>query len=196
MLVRVVFTIFLGISFNVYGFELLSNNSADTAGSSPPVEFRADFVNIDLLDQRNQSIKLDSLFGEDKDIVFAFFFSHCVSVCTTITLSLKSIQADLPQDTLIAMISIDPDVDTPDLLVDYAEKHSIDNPNWYLLTGDSEQIVSLQKSFEAYRGNKMNHTTSLFVKKSNSTSVAEFKTNFADIPTYLDNAANSKVGKL
>jgi protein SCO1/2 len=147
--------------------------------------FSASFPDIDLVDHRNQTVALNSLFESDKNVVFAFFFSHCVSVCTTITMSLKSLQQDLPADTLIAMISIDPETDTPELLSSYAQKFQIDDSNWYLLTGENREIVALQKEFAAYRGNKMNHTTSLFVKKPGSKEITEFKNNFSDISGFL-----------
>ncbi len=163
----------------------LDNQSSHLTVASQAPRFTFTFPEMDLIDQRNQSQALGELFNKDRNVVFAFFFSHCVSVCTTITLSLKSILPDLPPDTLIAMISIDPDNDTPDLLKAYAKQHQINEPNWYLLTGKNKEIINLQKSFEAYRGNKMNHTTSLFVKKSDSEVITEIKNNFSDIPKFL-----------
>ena len=193
MFKRVILLSFLVCSFNLQGHEgqqidSTNQDTHDSNNSIQPSEFSVKFPDIELLDHRNQSMQLNTLFDDKKNVVFAFFFSHCVSVCTTITLSLKTIQPDLPPDTLIAMISIDPGTDTPELLDAYAKQHQIDNPNWYLLTGDNKQIVDLQKSFEAYRGNKMNHTTSLFVKRSNSAMVTEFKNNFSVIPAFLKNS--------
>jgi len=166
----------------------MNHGTRDSTITLQTTEFPFKFPEINLVDHRNKTQSLNALFDRNKNVVFAFFFSHCVSVCTTITLSLKSIQADLPPDTLIAMISIDPDTDTPELLGSYAKQHRIDNPNWYLLTGESKQIIDLQKSFEAYRGNKMNHTTSLFVKKSDSEVITEIKNNFSVIPQFLTNS--------
>jgi protein SCO1/2 len=80
------------------------------------------------------------------------------------------------------MISIDPETDTPDILKNYAQTHRIEDPNWFLLTGNKKQIIDLQKNFEAYRGNKMNHNTSLFVKKSSSEEIIEIKSDFSLIP--------------
>lgn len=192
ILVKLVITISMaGCGFNsfAHGQETLTNQksslSHDSINSKQNPSFDFLFPDIELIDQHNQPQALNNLFDKKRNIVFAFFFSHCISVCTTITLSLKSILPDLPADTLIAMISIDPDTDTPELLNNYAQQHQIDDPNWYLLTGDKSEIVSLQKSFEAYRGNKMNHTTSLFIKKSNSETITEIKNNFSEIPTIL-----------
>ncbi len=148
-------------------------------------EFTYQFPNIDLIDHNNQVVELNKLFDRKKNVVFAFFFTHCVSVCTTITLSLQSIQPQLTDDTLIAMISIDPETDTPDILKAYVETHKINDTNWVLLTGDNDKIVQLQKTFEAYRGNKMNHSTSLFLKTANSDVITEIKNNFSVIPKIL-----------
>jgi protein SCO1/2 len=149
-------------------------------------QFHAEFPPIALYDHHNRAVELDALFDRRNNVVFAFFFTHCVSVCSTITESLKSLQPELPAGTLIAMISIDPDTDTPDLLRGYIEQHGINERNWYLLTGDNRQIVKFQKSFEAYRGNKMNHSASLFVKRSNSDLVTEFTHDFAAIADFLN----------
>lgn len=185
------FAVLFLYSFNLVAFDLSSlvttgNNLAFvSAKPTPPGKFKFNFPEIKLIDQNNNSVELGSLFNSDKNVVFAFFFTHCVTVCTTVTLSLKSIRPHLPEDTVIAMISIDPNTDTPTELKNYAEQHRIDDPNWYLLTGDNKEIVDFQKSFEAYRGNKMNHSTSLFVKQANSEIVTEIKNNFSTIPLLL-----------
>ncbi len=181
-------------SFNLAAYYKYQSINADTntalVSTQPtPILDKENFKfpNIELIDHNDQSVSLHSLFNKERNIVFAFFFTHCVSVCTTVTLTLKSIQPHLPEDTVIAMISIDPDTDTPDVLNTYANQHYIVNPNWFLLTGDKTQIVNLQKSFNAYRGNKMNHNTSLFVKKANSAVITEVKENFGSIPALLTN---------
>ncbi len=189
MLRNALLLIILLISFNLGAHNLQSIDAASDAApagdSVQQANFTARFPDIELIDHRNQPVALQSIFAGDKNVVFAFFFSHCVSVCTVITSNLKSMQPELPPDTLIAMISIDPETDTPKLLSSYANKYQIDDSNWYLLTGEIKTIVDLQKAFEAYRGNTMNHTTSLFVKKQNSEVITEFKASFSDIPGFL-----------
>lgn len=150
-----------------------------------PSQFSFQFPDIDLVNHRNQPVNLQSLFAEDQNVVFAFFFTHCVSVCETITANLQALQLEMPHDTVIAMISIDPDTDTPDRLRSYVDQRRINDSNWQLLTGDKNSIIELQKEFEAYRGNKMNHSTSLFVKKAHS-QIREFKSNFTQITAYLN----------
>ena len=147
--------------------------------------FEFDAPDIILVNQKNQDVGMRELFELDRELVFAFFFTQCVTVCSTTTLSLKSIQPHLAPDTLIAMISIDPETDTAALLQDYADKYHINEKNWLLLTGQNDQIIKFQKSFEAYRGNKMNHNTSLFIKRSGSNLITEVKNNFYNIPALL-----------
>ncbi len=152
------------------------------AGQAAKSHFEFRFPAMSLVDHRNRTVELGQLFAYDENVVFAFFFTHCVAVCTTLTQTLKNLQPRLPEGTRIAMISIDPDTDTPELLSDYVDKHGIDDRNWSLLTGDNHSIVELQKSFEAYRGNKMNHSVSLFLKKSGSDTITEIQQDFARIP--------------
>ncbi len=191
MFKQFLFIVLLACSFNLAAFELVKQttqgvDSIVEQGSETHPRFNFVFPDIALIDHRNRVQNTGELFNKDKNVVFAFFFTHCVSVCTVITHTLKGLQDDLPADTVIAMISIDPETDTPELLEQYVAKHQIDDRNWYMLTGDSGDIVDLQKGFEAYRGNKMNHSTSLFIKQSKSDVITEIKSEFSEIPNFFN----------
>lgn len=194
MIKKAIFLSLLAGSLNLSAFDVFKTNTSFKSANyvsaelNKPSEFTFNFPDIDLIDQHNQSVEINELFNTENNVVFAFFFTHCVTVCTTVTLSLKSIQPHLPDDTQIALISIDPETDTPDILKTYAEQHRIKDANWHLLTGDNKQIINLQKRFEAYRGNKMNHNTSLFVKKAKSDVITEIKNNFSVIPSFIKNS--------
>jgi protein SCO1/2 len=62
-------------------------------------------------------------------------------------------------------ISIDPEHDTPDKLLDYTHRYKT-GKNWRFFTGDLSAITAIQKAFNAYRGNKMNHVPLTFIKPS------------------------------
>jgi len=182
--------VLLTCSLDLPAFEPIDGNGHDhtamqydqAAVDSGTKQFSFRFPQMTLIDHRNRPVPLAQLFGSGEEVVFAFFFTHCVSVCTTLTETLKSLQPLLPEGTRIAMISIDPETDTPDMLAAYVESHRIDDRNWYLLTGDLPEIVALQKSFESYRGNKMNHSVSLFLKRSGSDRITEIRHDFVSIP--------------
>ena len=53
-------------------------------------------------------------------------------------------------------VSIDPEYDTPARLQEYAKKFRA-GPQWDFLTGTKEQMIRVQKAFDAYEGSKMSH---------------------------------------
>jgi protein SCO1/2 len=64
-------------------------------------------------------------------------------------------------------ISIDPEHDNPDRLREFARKHDA-GPGWRFLTGRRDDIVAVQRAFDSYRGNKMSHVPSTFLRTSAS----------------------------
>ena len=54
-------------------------------------------------------------------------------------------------------ISIDPEYDTPEKLKQYAERFRA-REGWTFLTGDLDTVIEVLSAFDAYRGDKMNHT--------------------------------------
>jgi len=184
---QTILIVLVACSLNLQAFERIDSAAEQAAASANRSEhqFNFSFPAMTLVDHRNQSVELGEFFAAGENVVFAFFFTHCVSICTTLTYTLQNLQPQLPAGTKIAMISIDPDTDTPELLNSYVAQHQIDDTNWYLLTGDTREIIKLQKSFEAYRGNKMNHTVSLFLKRADSPQITEIKNTFTNIPGLL-----------
>jgi protein SCO1/2 len=54
----------------------------------------------------------------------------------------------------IASISITPEIDSPDILKEYAKSNGVTHINWHLLTGTSEEVVYTlsNKGFTLYAG--------------------------------------------
>ena len=61
--------------------------------------------------------------------------------------------------------SIDPEHDTPARLSEYAKRFNA-GPQWDFYTGDIDDIIGVQKDFDVYRGNKMNHEPTTLMRKS------------------------------
>ena len=79
-----------------------------------------------------------------------------------------SVQKQLGNDrdrVQLISISIDPEHDRPDKLLNYSRKYSTDT-NWQFFTGNLPDIIALQKAFDAYRGNKMNHVPTTYLRTS------------------------------
>ncbi|MCB1169366.1 MAG: SCO family protein [Leptospiraceae bacterium] len=81
-----------------------------------------------------------------------FFFTTCNGICPRTMPRLRRVQSELTelQDFALVSYSVTPEIDTPEVLHEYAEKMSIDDKNWHLLTGEREKIYELaRRSFRA-----------------------------------------------
>jgi protein SCO1/2 len=78
------------------------------------------------------------------------------------------VQGELGQDVEnVRMISfsIDPEYDTPGRLRAYASLFQAGD-QWQFLTGDLKNIIAVQKAFDVYRGNKMNHEPTTLMRRA------------------------------
>ena len=60
-------------------------------------------------------------------------------------------------------VSIDPEQDTPGRLREYAKQYRA-GPQWQFYTGTVQSSIAVQRAFDAYRGDKMNHTPVTFLR--------------------------------
>lgn len=88
--------------------------------------------NFSMENQFGDTVNLDMLKG--KVIIVDFFFTHCPTICPTLTNSMKMIQRTLGTDTGVHLISItiDPKRDSVSVLRKYAQKYGINKDNWWL----------------------------------------------------------------
>ena len=93
---------------------------------------------------------------EGKVYVVEFFFSTCPTICPIMTTKMVTIQNEFYGNPNfgIASFSITPDIDSPEVLKQYAVDHKITNRNWHLLTGQKDAVVySLANDgFKLYAG--------------------------------------------
>ncbi|MGK0414802.1 MAG: protein SCO1/2 [Polaribacter sp.] len=93
---------------------------------------------------------------EGKVFVVEFFFSTCPSICPIMNQKMLTIQDAFfgNPEFGIASISITPEIDTPEVLQQYAKNMGITHKNWHLLTGKSKDIVYdlSNKGFKLYVG--------------------------------------------
>lgn len=71
-------------------------------------------------------------------------FTRCPGPCARMTERLRRLQAVLPQDSNLKLVSIttDPVYDTPEVLAKYATAHGAE-ARWDFLTGDKREILKL-----------------------------------------------------
>jgi protein SCO1/2 len=114
------------------------------------------------------SATLAELLGIDTPVIVSFIFTSCQTICPVLTATLSQAQDGLakqPTQPRIISFSIDPEYDTPARLRDYAASFHA-NDNWLFVTGDVDSMLKVQKAFDAYRGNKLNHIPLTFLRRS------------------------------
>ncbi|SDS34592.1 protein SCO1/2 [Polaribacter sp. KT25b] len=109
---------------------------------------------FEFINQEGKIITNESYKG--KVYVVEFFFSTCPSICPIMNQKMLTIQDEFfgNPEFGIASISITPEIDTPEILKEYAKKTGITHKNWNLLTGKSEEIVYTlsNQGFKLYAG--------------------------------------------
>ena len=101
-----------------------------------------------LVNQMGDTITWQDLKG--KIIVADFFFTHCPTICPTLTKNMKRLQESItngervgdktnPQTHFLSF-SIDPERDSVSRLKYWADRFQIDPGKWWLLTGNKKSI--------------------------------------------------------
>ncbi len=88
-----------------------------------------------LADQQARGVTADTLRG--KVWVAAFFFTRCPTICPRITRRMRALQVATSGSNLsLVSFSVDPENDTPQVLLEYAKHYGADLRTWSFLTGD------------------------------------------------------------
>ena len=105
---------------------------------------------------------------EDKIVVINFIYTTCPDVCPLETAQLTRVQDilgdRLGNDVFFYSITIDPDVDTPEVLADYRNRFGA---RWPFLTGDEEEIIELRRKLglfvEEIQDGSNNHNVNMII---------------------------------
>ncbi len=96
-----------------------------------------------LTNQNDRRVSLADLRGHPwvADIIF----TRCAGPCLRMTRQMKSLQASLPRNSSVRLLSLttDPEYDTPQVFRTYGERFGVDANRWWLLTGTKKQIADL-----------------------------------------------------
>jgi protein SCO1/2 len=90
---------------------------------------------------------------EGKIVVADFFFTHCPTICPTLTRNMRDLQRSIKSSAKIGnrdadfvqflSLTIDPERDSVAELKKWADRFQINPQNWWLLTGEKKQIYDL-----------------------------------------------------
>jgi protein SCO1/2 len=125
-----------------------------------------------LVDENGKQVRLRELLDGHNPIMLNFIFTTCTTICPVMTSTFHQVQEKLGKnrkDVRMVSISIDPENDTPGKLKEYAAKNMA-GTQWKFLTGTVESSVAVQKAFDTFAGEKMNHKPLAFIKAKGSDS--------------------------
>lgn len=124
------------------------------------------FTDVVLVNQNGEKMRLYSDLLQGKVVIINSFFATCQGSCLPISRNLQKVQEALGErvgkDVRIISISVDPTVDTPLLLTEYAKKlHA--RPGWYFLTGDKKNIDFALTKLGQFVSNKQDHLNIIII---------------------------------
>jgi protein SCO1/2 len=141
--------------------------------------------------QRGEEVSLESLNGTVW--LATFIFTNCETVCPPMTMNMTQVQDELikakVEDYKIVAFSVDPEVDTPEIMTDYLAKFNpSDESKWELLTGyDPEYMEQFARdSFKSLvkmdpGSDQVLHGTSYFLVDQNGIVVKSYN-GYQDVP--------------
>ena len=94
---------------------------------------------------------------ENTIYVADFFFTTCPTICPKMTDNMVWLQNQLKNNPEVKLLSfsVTPDIDTPEVLKEYALEKGVDDSKWNLVTGDKKEIYYLaRKSYLAVKTGK------------------------------------------
>lgn len=96
-----------------------------------------------LVSQGGKPFYSSSLAG--KVWIASFVYTSCKASCPMLTAQVKRLSKSLPAGPDYAMVSftVDPKVDTPEVMQKYALACGADDPRWFFLTGSVEDLKAL-----------------------------------------------------
>lgn len=124
------------------------------------------FTDVELVNQNGEKMRLYSDLLKDKVVVINFFFATCQGSCLPMNRNMQKVQDvfgdHLGKDAYLISISVDPTVDTPARLKEYAAKIGA-RPGWYFITGDKENVAFALKKLGQYVENREDHTNIVLI---------------------------------
>lgn len=111
---------------------VLKRQQAEQA-QRPKFEHRIE-QDMNFLNEEGEPFGLANMRG--KIYLVSYVFTQCPSQCSGVIESVKEIADEFPNAERLEFvaISLEPDVDRPEVLKEWAQLHGIDVPKWHLLT--------------------------------------------------------------
>jgi len=137
-----------------------SEPTADTSAFSS-----AKIPDARVLDQNGQELNFYADLIKGKTVAINFVFTTCTTICPPLTATFRKAQQEARTrgvDVQLISISVDPTVDTPERLQEFAKKFKAE-AGWTFVTGDKANIDSVLQALGAAVANKNDHTPMVLI---------------------------------
>ena len=148
--------------------EHVHHHAMDTNAAVKRSEVYYQIPSLKLVRNDGVSTLFPKEIDDGRPVILDFIYTSCTDICPMTSLVFSQIQKKLAKDidkVHLVSISIDPEYDTPERLTAYAKRYSA-SAQWQHYTGTIEASVAMQKAFDAYRGDKMNHTPVTYIRQA------------------------------
>jgi len=106
-----------------------------------------------------KTVNLREDIDDGRPVFVNLIFTTCTTICPVSSQIFSMLQRKLEADSAkvhLVSVSIDPEQDTPAVLAEYAKRYEA-GTEWHHYTGTAEASIEVQRAFDVYRGDKMNH---------------------------------------
>jgi len=118
-------------------------STAPNWGGSKGMTSAIPFPNVTLYTHEGEAVRFYDDLIRDKVVAINMMYSQCSGICPRSTANLAGVQRMLGEragrDVFMYSITLQPELDTPERLRQYVERHGIKS-GWKFLTGASEDI--------------------------------------------------------
>jgi len=143
----------------------------DQRNNSPGyMSSQADYIipKVDIINKEGKKLSFIKEMDDGRPVIMSFVFTSCSAICPMLSHLFAQVQkklADSNEKIHLVSVSIDPENDTPTKLSDYAKKF-VAGTQWDFYTGTINTSVDIQKAFNVYRGDKMNHESVILMRSA------------------------------
>lgn len=162
--------IFIGLA--VYNFSSAKADEAKPFGSGGERYLRSQaqyqLPELELTRQDGIKTQLATELNDGRPVILNFIFTSCTAICPLLSGMMSSLQTKLGKEldqVHMVSISIDPEYDNPERLQAYAAQFKAKS-QWQFYSSNQQNLRKVQEAFDAYRGDKMNHTITTYLRVS------------------------------
>lgn len=121
---------------------------------------------IHLMREDGTNVYFSEELNDGRPVILNFIYTTCTTICPLTSHTFAELQDKLGSELRrvhMVSISIDPEQDTPAVLARYAKRFGAGR-QWQFYTGTMDASIAVQRAFDVYGGDKMNHNPVTFIR--------------------------------